>query len=243
MSRFHDDYEKISDDCIWKLAVCPKCKALLYRYQTKEGKIMCVDVLEDWTFKRWGNNNNYVYHHECGERHSNSRKPLFISFIEPTEEVKEKVTGTIQQQAVMKALTEFSKPRIRSSFKKGMLEQARKFLSGETTFKNPFSPKQAIAVLGDSITTNPKFPPKEVKKVELDLKKHVFRFKDRLNAVFVDDKTREGSIQIKIRGRESPITMKKSYWDTKETLVDILYDNEMNYIVNSDNETVIYLEA
>lgn len=146
----HPRYESIYPDDFWKLAICPYCHTVLYKYQTKEGKIFCVSVLPSFQFLRYGNNNNYVAPHNCGTDISGvlDKEKLHVGWIEPSEEVKEKVIGSIQQQAVMKALTEFSKPRIRSTFKKSMLEQAQKFLRGKTGYKNPFSPKQAISIVG-----------------------------------------------------------------------------------------------
>lgn len=147
--KAHPRYESIEPEDYWKLTICPKCHTVLYKYRNKEGKTFCVSVLPSMQYIRYGNNNNYVAFHDCGSDVSGvcDSEKLHVSYVEPTEEVKEKVIGHMQQQAVMKALTDFSKPRIRSVFKKGMLEQAKKFLNGETTYKNPYSPKQAFSIV------------------------------------------------------------------------------------------------
>jgi hypothetical protein len=77
MDRFHDDYESIKDNDFDKLSVCPKCGAILFEYTTKNGSVMKVTVLEDFTFARWGNENNFVEEHNCHK--GNFRKNVKMS--------------------------------------------------------------------------------------------------------------------------------------------------------------------
>jgi hypothetical protein len=145
----HEQYEYVSSEDYWKLTICPNCKALLLKYDTQSGGSMKVTIHFDMSYHRYGNHNNMIAFHDCAgdKRASQIREPLRINCIPVTEEVKQKVHGAIQQQAIMTALTEYSKPRIRSSFKKGMLKQAQDFLAGNTAYKNPYSPKQALAII------------------------------------------------------------------------------------------------
>lgn len=144
----YENYERVSE--MWRLTICPVCHCLLYKYPTKGGSAMKVSVYSDMTFHRYGNNNNYVPMHDCcnGDRRpSQNRKYMIINCLEVPEDIRDRVKGAIQQQAVVKALKEYSKKGIRSKFKKGMLEQAKKFLAGESQYKYPYSPAQAISIV------------------------------------------------------------------------------------------------
>lgn len=241
----HENYERVSENDFWKLTICPKCGALVLKYQTKEGSSMSVDVLEDWTYQRWGNHYNFVHSHECGARHSNIKQPLFVNVITPTEEVTEKVKGYLQQQAVMKCLTEFAKPRIKSKFKKAMLEQARKFLAGESQFKNAFSPKQAICILGDSITNIPKSCKVKINNkkssVTLEYKYHVMKFKDG-TVLTIDDATRKAELSVKLQESEGTVKLDYHYWQARETLLENLDDPEYTFQINHSDNTIIYID-
>ena len=239
MSNEHSNYEKIYENDFWKLTVCPECGALLYRYETTEGKTMCVSVLDGMFFHRYGNHNNYVTKHECGydERQGNHKK-CYVSILEVSEEVKEKVKGALQQQAVMKCLTEYSKKGVRSSFKKSMLAQAQKFLNGETDYKNPFSHKQVFCIVSDMISTEPtmiKYTPK--KHVEINLKKHVLTFESG-NVLSVNDADKTNQIIVVTNnGVRHPFTHRE-YWKTREDIIEYLYTCE--YKITSDETTNNY---
>lgn len=233
----YSNYERIQEKDFWRLTVCKECGALLYRYETKEGKTFCVSVLEGMTFHRYGNNNNYVTKHECGSdtRHGNHKK-YYVNVLEVSEEVKEKVTGTLQQQAVMKVLTEFSKKNVRSSFKKSMFSQAQKFLNGETEYKNPFSPKQVFCLISDMITTEPQTINK--KHVELNLKKHVLSIVSESSSLIyrIDDINKTNSCILKEEGKKEKL-FRGTYWNDRAELIENIYESEYSF---SQDETTNY---
>lgn len=149
MRNDHENYPVIQREDYWRLDICEKCRCLVFRYPTKDGGEMIVSVHTDMSFHRFGNHNNWVSPHDCGVdgRQSEIRRKFYIKAEDISEEIKSKVVGEIQQQAVFIAMRDFSKPRIRSAFKKGMLQQARAFMNGESNYKNPFSPVQAMMIV------------------------------------------------------------------------------------------------
>jgi hypothetical protein len=117
---------------------------------------MKVTVLKDGfdspMIHRFGNYNNWVADHDCvcdvREPKLHGKDIRFrIDYVEPTDEVKERVRGIVQQQAVMRAFVDFDRPRVRSKFKKSMLAQAQAYLAGNGQFTNPYSPAQAVAII------------------------------------------------------------------------------------------------
>lgn len=142
----HQQYEPVPENA--RIELCD-CGSLIYMYPTVAGSVMPVTILEGWRFHRFGNHNNSVPIHDCDgdKRASQISNSITIDLETVPEDVGKKVVGNLQQQAVIVALTEFSKPRIRSSFKKSMLAQATDFLEGKSKYRNPYSQKQALAIL------------------------------------------------------------------------------------------------
>lgn len=142
----HQQYEQVPEN--GRVELCD-CGSLIYLYPTVAGSIMSVTILEGWRFHRFGNHNNSVPIHDCDgdKRASQISNSITIDFETVPEEIANKVIGNLQQQAVIVALREFSEPRIRSVFKKGMLKQATDFLEGKSIYRNPYSQKQALAIL------------------------------------------------------------------------------------------------
>jgi hypothetical protein len=145
----YEQYEVIDPEQYFWISICPTCRTLIYKYPTKEGGYKWVTVLEDMTIHRWGNHNNFVSGHECGgdKRSSPSRKNMVIEIIPVSDEIKSMTPHPVQQQALVIALEDYSKPRIRSKFKKGMFAQASAYVHGEGKYANPYSPKQAMMIL------------------------------------------------------------------------------------------------
>lgn len=236
----YNNYEKINENDFWRLTLCPRCGALLYKYETKTGNTICVSVLEGMTFHRYGNNNNYVAKHECGYDEGQKRNnKYYINMLEVSKDVKEKVKDGLQQQAIMKVLTDFSKKNVRSNFKKSMLEQAMKFLRSETEYKNPFSPKQVFCIISDMITNEPKIKTTPKKHIDLDLKKHVLTFESG-NVLSVNDIERTSVIKIK----QFTFT-RNDYWKVRADIIEYLctcdykitYDGDTNnYYINDVTE-------
>jgi hypothetical protein len=235
--KVYPNLERISENDFWKLTICPECNALIYKYQTKEGKIMCVSVIEGMFFHRYGNNNNYVARHECGydERQGNLKK-CYVNVIEVTEEVKDKVKGSLQQQAVMRCLTEFSKKNVRSNFKKSMLHQAQKFLNGETGYKNPFSPKQVFCIISDMISTiEPTKKPTPKKHIELNLRTHVLTFATG-TIITVHDKERSGKV-IRVTSDGHKHKLNIGYLKARQDIIEYIYTCDYTF---SHDETTNY---
>lgn len=246
----HKQLETIMPEDYWKLTICPKCHALIYKYQTKEGKTTCVSVLEGFQYHRYGNHNNYVTPHECLQDNRQGRmNKIYVKYIEPTEEVQEKVKGHIQQQAVMYALTEFSKPRIRSSFKKSMLAQAQKFINGETTFKNPFSPKQAICILESNFNYSefPQIVKEEVKETPITpIKKHELKLMHEIKykngeRLVIDDDEKKADF---FYGPNGKLHFTLDWIDARMDLIELLYSDKFNFTNEMESANImVYKEV
>jgi hypothetical protein len=143
---YHEQYEQVPENS--KIVLCD-CGNLIYMYPTKSGSEMPVTILEGMRFHRFGNYNNNVPIHECSgdRRTSEFCHAIKIQIESVPEDIASKVTGNLQQQAVIKALRDFSKPRTRSGFKKSMLKQATDYIAGNSTYHNPYSQKQALAII------------------------------------------------------------------------------------------------
>jgi len=146
----HENYELITKDNFKNLDICPKCHCLIYNYVTKNNVCMPVTVFEDMTFHRYGNHNNYVSIHDCDidKRESVNHKRKFINCAKVSDDIKNKTSDLLQQQALTFTL---NYKNVRSTFKKNMKQQAFNFMNGNSTYRNPFSIVQAIyIVLGDT---------------------------------------------------------------------------------------------
>jgi hypothetical protein len=157
--------------------------------------------------------------------------------MEPTDEVKEKVNGSLQQQAVMKALTDFSKPRIRSQFKKSMLEQAQKFLRGEAQYKYPFSTKMVMCILEESFISRPDYECKIVSKVPKHQSyiNHTLWF-DNEDGLTVNDFNQTASFFV---GQNK---VRSSYIDARVSLIEALYDENFKFKIEQIGDNMIYTE-
>jgi|GEM_PF-3822883 len=142
----HTRHEPINPDNYWRISICPHCGAMIYWYQPKEGSAYPVNVFayggRDPAIKRWGNHNNMVAKHDCEDSNIGQ---IFVCRKEVREEIRNAVEDLLQQQAAEKAISEFS--RSKNGFKRSIYNQAMKFLRGETEYKKPFSPKQAMCVI------------------------------------------------------------------------------------------------
>jgi hypothetical protein len=140
------NYEPIAKENYKNLDICPQCHCLIYNYTTKNNGSMIVTVLEDMTFHRYGNHNNYVTIHDCNidNRESQNRARKQINCIKVSEDIKNKTNNFIQQQALAIAL---NYKNVRSAFKKAMKEQAINFMNGNSKYINPFSHVQAMYII------------------------------------------------------------------------------------------------
>ncbi len=141
----HQEYESVQS---WKLSVCEKCGALLYAYETGDGKTFMTSVYDGFQYHRHGNNKNCVAYHECdGDKgQSRTRKRMYVETLSVSEEVSNEVKNTLVQQAVMRALSdEFANAK--RGFKKSIHAQAVNFMAGKSQYENPFSTKQVDAIM------------------------------------------------------------------------------------------------
>ncbi|MDD5605601.1 MAG: hypothetical protein PHX29_06850 [Dehalococcoidales bacterium] len=141
----HDEYESVQS---WKLSVCEDCGALLYAYETDDGKTFMTSVYDGFQYHRHGNNKNYVAYHECGgdKGQSKTRKRMYVETLPVSGEVSNKVKNTLVQQAVMRALSdEFANAK--RGFKKSVNTQAIDFMAGKSQYETPFSTKQVDAIM------------------------------------------------------------------------------------------------
>lgn len=154
----YNEYEPAQS---WKLSVCEKCGALLYIYETADGNVFATSVYEGFEYHRHGNNKNYVAYHECdGDKgQSKTRKRLYVETVEVSDEVNEKVSGALAQQAVMRALSEDCS-KAKKGFKKSIHSQAINFLAGKSQYSSPFSAKQIDSIMRDYIVCSSEVLPK-----------------------------------------------------------------------------------
>ena len=231
----HDRIERINDS--WKVTICDQCGALIYWYQPKEGKSYPVSVYScsnGFAIHRHGNYNNYVDKHDCTEY---SRGQLFANILNVSDEIEMKVTDVLQQQAITRVLADFKKSR--SAFKKSMYTQATNFMKGESEYKNPFSPKQALAVIeyGDqfSKSSSSKSSPKTKKSgsfVASPKYKHILTFESCGGFVMVDDINKISECKAEINGRLH--NFHRSYFENRKDFVEWLYCGKFTKTVEGD---------
>lgn len=237
----HDRVEPIKDS--WKITICDKCGALIYWYQSKNGKSYPVSVYScsnGFAIHRHGNYNNYVDKHDCTEY---STGQLFANIRTISDEIEMKVNDILQQQAITRVLEDFKKSR--SAFKKSMYTQAVNFMDGNTKYKNPFSPKQALAVIeyGDEHTNKNKCfksPKRNVSYTPSKKYKHVLTFEGVEGFIMVNDIDRTTECKLGINGKLHKFH--RSYFENRTDLVEWLYcyESRDGYTKTIDGDTINY---